>query len=424
MHPLYRSTRPIGGARRAESSNGRVLPDGRLSVRDAFVRTSAGLGAGPTARSAAGGFRTHKRRTRCAGNASARRVSETTLYDRAYPAYPAPPRTRCDHPYGPVSGQVLLDHRVPHGRRPGEAGRRGSAADLGRRSAAGRGGAARRPRRDRAVLRGGHGRAAGGGMGAGRCARGPARSARRPDRGRRGGAAVPPERVAGSIAFQGIAAQVVAPLFAAVAVHGVLPAADVARALHWRPGGGGPWLWWPAGGPGRRVPGSRRPGCPGHDAARPGRRRRPGAGRGRRAGAVGQRRRRPWRARGNWSRRPVRTPLRAPPPSPGTCSPPHRSRPRRRCATPHRPTSAGPSSAARAASTTGSRAAGCAATACCAGRSAEPAPPEIAHCLSPRLGSRTGRRWRSRPAPATRPGRWSSPQRVRGRDPRCTSSEE
>lgn len=62
-------------------------------------------------------------------------------------------------------------------------------------------------------------------------------------------------RVAASIAFQGIAAQVVAPLFAAVAVHGALPdagVAGVARALHWRPGGGGPWLWWPAGG--RVVP--------------------------------------------------------------------------------------------------------------------------------------------------------------------------
>jgi hypothetical protein len=58
-------------------------------------------------------------------------------------------------------------------------------------------------------------------------------------------------RIAASIAFQGVAAQVVAPLFAAVAVHGVLPdagAAGVAPALHWRPGGGGPWLWWPAGG--------------------------------------------------------------------------------------------------------------------------------------------------------------------------------
>ena len=58
-------------------------------------------------------------------------------------------------------------------------------------------------------------------------------------------------RVAASIAFQGVAAQVVAPLFAGVAVHGVLPAADavgVASALHWRPGGAGPWLWWPAEG--------------------------------------------------------------------------------------------------------------------------------------------------------------------------------
>ena len=54
-------------------------------------------------------------------------------------------------------------------------------------------------------------------------------------------------RVAASIAFQGVAAQLVAPLFASVCVHGVLPAADVASALHWRPGGAGPWLWWPAG---------------------------------------------------------------------------------------------------------------------------------------------------------------------------------
>jgi hypothetical protein len=55
-------------------------------------------------------------------------------------------------------------------------------------------------------------------------------------------------RVAASIAFQGVAAQVVAPLFAAVALHGVLPAGDVASALHWRPGGAGPWLWWPTWG--------------------------------------------------------------------------------------------------------------------------------------------------------------------------------
>jgi hypothetical protein len=72
-------------------------------------------------------------------------------------------------------------------------------------------------------------------------------------------------RVAASIAFQGFAAQVVAPLFAAVAVHGVLPeasapsgrpdngAAAFAATLHWRPGGAGPWLWWP-GDAGRVVP--------------------------------------------------------------------------------------------------------------------------------------------------------------------------
>jgi hypothetical protein len=53
------------------------------------------------------------------------------------------------------------------------------------------------------------------------------------------------ERVAASTAFQGLAAQVVAPLYAA-AVRGALPgSADLAARLHWRPGGGGPWLWWP-----------------------------------------------------------------------------------------------------------------------------------------------------------------------------------
>ncbi len=90
------------------------------------------------------------------------------------------------------------------------------------------------------------------------------------------------DRVAASIAFQGLAAQLVAPLFAAVAVHRVLPvppgpatgipvAADrgpgpgpgpatriheagagLADVLRWRPGGAGPWLWW-AGPPGRVV---------------------------------------------------------------------------------------------------------------------------------------------------------------------------
>jgi hypothetical protein len=65
-------------------------------------------------------------------------------------------------------------------------------------------------------------------------------------------------RVAASTAFQGLAAQVVSPLFAAVAVHGVLPlpagpGGGIAGALHWRPGGAGPWLWW--AGAGAVVPG-------------------------------------------------------------------------------------------------------------------------------------------------------------------------
>ena len=86
------------------------------------------------------------------------------------------------------------------------------------------------------------------------------------------------ERVAASTAFQGLAAQLVSPLFAAVAVHGVLPAPDpatwtraavpegpqtatcdhevvpLADAVHWRPGGAGPWLWW-------AEPGCVRPGA-------------------------------------------------------------------------------------------------------------------------------------------------------------------
>lgn len=55
------------------------------------------------------------------------------------------------------------------------------------------------------------------------------------------------ERVAASTAFQGLAAQVVAPLYAA-AVRGGIPvprSGDLAATLHWRPGGAGPWLWWP-----------------------------------------------------------------------------------------------------------------------------------------------------------------------------------
>ncbi len=101
------------------------------------------------------------------------------------------------------------------------------------------------------------------------------------------------ERVAASTAFQGLAAQLVAPLFAAAVVHGALPvppaaptalpvppaapaaswrpvapvdghptatrdhaaggsadeiAGGIAAALHWRPGGAGPWLWWEGAG--------------------------------------------------------------------------------------------------------------------------------------------------------------------------------
>jgi hypothetical protein len=89
-------------------------------------------------------------------------------------------------------------------------------------------------------------------------------------------------RVAASTMFQGLAAQLVAPLFAAFVVGGGLPMPDpaswrpvvvrkggptstrghvaaddladgLADALHWRPGGFGPWLWWPGSG-GRVAP--------------------------------------------------------------------------------------------------------------------------------------------------------------------------
>jgi ferric iron reductase protein FhuF len=52
------------------------------------------------------------------------------------------------------------------------------------------------------------------------------------------------DRVAASIAFQGLAALLVSAPFAAVAVHGVLPELSPQR-LHWRPSASGPWpLWW------------------------------------------------------------------------------------------------------------------------------------------------------------------------------------
>ncbi|MBW0135618.1 IucA/IucC family C-terminal-domain containing protein [Pseudonocardia abyssalis] len=51
------------------------------------------------------------------------------------------------------------------------------------------------------------------------------------------------DRVAASITFQGLAALVLSPSLAAVAVHGVLPhlGPDV---LHWRPAEAGPWALW------------------------------------------------------------------------------------------------------------------------------------------------------------------------------------
>jgi hypothetical protein len=82
-------------------------------------------------------------------------------------------------------------------------------------------------------------------------------------------------RTAASTTFQGLAAQLVAPLFAAVVVGGGLPAVtppsgatgrpaalpdalatttrdheaqDLADLLYWRPGGAGPWLWWSGAG--------------------------------------------------------------------------------------------------------------------------------------------------------------------------------
>jgi ferric iron reductase protein FhuF len=64
-----------------------------------------------------------------------------------------------------------------------------------------------------------------------------------------GGDDAVPERVAASIAFQGIAAVVVSPAFGAAALHGVVPALGP-RALHWRDDATGPLPLWaddPAG---------------------------------------------------------------------------------------------------------------------------------------------------------------------------------
>lgn len=60
------------------------------------------------------------------------------------------------------------------------------------------------------------------------------------------------DRVAASIAFQGLAARIVSAPFAAVVLHGELPGLTAA-ALHWRAVASGPWPLWldlPVGGPG------------------------------------------------------------------------------------------------------------------------------------------------------------------------------
>lgn len=54
------------------------------------------------------------------------------------------------------------------------------------------------------------------------------------------------DRVAASIAFQGLAAQLVAVPFGCAVAHGVIPLLTPAT-LHWRPVASGPWpLWLPA----------------------------------------------------------------------------------------------------------------------------------------------------------------------------------
>lgn len=82
------------------------------------------------------------------------------------------------------------------------------------------------------------------------------------------------ERVAASIAFQGLAARIVSAPFAAVVLHGVLPGLTAA-ALHWRAAVSGPWPLWidPSGGgreshfPARSGPGSGFPELPAADLA-------------------------------------------------------------------------------------------------------------------------------------------------------------
>lgn len=59
----------------------------------------------------------------------------------------------------------------------------------------------------------------------------------------RGALGDPEPRVAASIAFQGIAAVIVSPPFAAAVLHSVVPALSPSD-LHWRPMAGGPFPLW------------------------------------------------------------------------------------------------------------------------------------------------------------------------------------
>ena len=383
--PVYRATRPIGRARFTEPAE-----------RASRFRTAVGRpgtprwgvarpGTGPTARSVACGFRAHKRRMRRRRKASANRVSDATSHRVRDVQPPAQSSVgRGDHPNGRAVTGVA-----------GQAGRVTDATDVRALLADVAG--------HRAVLRRGHrSRAAGGGAGC--------RSGRSPDPGdpladriAAVGAALGTDgRVAASIAFQGFAAQVVAPLFAAVAVHGVLPEAsappgrpgDRGREPSPRPCTGAPAV--PARGCGGRA--TRAGSC---RAAEPSglrtlltgvlapvvvavRARVPVAERvlwGNVASAVASARQLVAAGRPDAAPRAaeVARHLLATPAARGHGD----------VAAPRtRPTSGGPSGAARAVCSTASPAVGSAATACCAGPAANAAPPTGAHRTPPRLATK------------------------------------
>ena len=428
--PVYRSTRPIGAspACRAPERASRS-PDGRRPVRDALVSGIGRPGHGSDRTQRRGRF---SRRTSVArdGDGTPAQTSERRdAARRAYAAYRLAGAERAvDQPERP-SGQAVRSPvasprpcrgwRVSTDCGTGRARRCSpTSPGIGPFFAVGTGAAPGEgwvPVRRAARTRDGRSRTG--------------RPSRRAVAGR--GAGHRAARVAASIAFQGIAAQVVAPLFAAVAVHGALPdrrrvgVAGVGRrrdaALAPRAARGAVAVVAASARAGSSRAPTRRARRAAHRSCSP--RWSPPSGRsvrGRRAGAVGQRgvvrgERPAAGRRGPPGRRPARRRRR---PAPARRR--RRSRPRRRCAT--------PAAARRRLDLPaplvlpllpGSRAAGSAATACCAGRSAANAAPPagVAHRPPPRLATRTGRRWRSTSRAGDRPGRWPSPQRVRGRDP-------